>query len=175
LFIGDGEHSVEYPNLGLKLHAVRLMDTRPEGRIYKLLVDLEEERVLSEEEAAALRAAEAEARQAKYGRLEPALYERLQLLADEDTLQVAVWVKAPPGKSLSELEQQAFALMAEKYPEAKVALARSGKPMDVADQELARRIETDLHAYIDTEMRAYAQPLVTELEQQGFAETSTIP
>lgn len=133
------------------------------------MVDLADDRVLSEEEIEALREVSAEAKQAQYGKLEPALYERLQTLEDEDTLQVAVFVKAPAGKSMSELEQQAFALVAEKYPEAKAALARSGKPMDVADQELSWQIEQEYHAYVRAEIRAYVQPLVTELEQQGFA------
>jgi hypothetical protein len=88
LIIGD-EHPVEYPDLGRTFQAIRLMDTRPEGRIYKLLVDLKKGRVLCEEEVSALQIAEVEAYQAKYGKLEPALYERLQRLKDEDDLTVA--------------------------------------------------------------------------------------
>lgn len=72
------DHPTEYPALGQRFQVVILMDNRPEGQVYKLLVDLSNGRV--EEDISTLLAAEGEARQARYGKLQPALFERLQIL-----------------------------------------------------------------------------------------------
>lgn len=158
------DHLTEYPVSGRKFQVVTLMDTRPEGQVYKLLVDLTSGQI--EEDISALLAAEAQAHQARYGKLEPALYERLQTLKDDDTVPVAVWMAAQPGQTtLADQQEAAFAALAAKYPEAKVALTRSGKPMDVDDPELAHRIEAEYIALLTAETKARVQPLVRELEQ----------
>lgn len=164
------DHPTEYPASGRRFQVVTLVDTRPEGQVYKLLVDLTSGRI--EEDISALLAAEAQAHQARYGKLEPALYERLQTLKDDDTVPVAVWVAAQPGRTLAEQQEVAFTTLAAKYPEAKVALARSGKPMDIDNPELAQRIEAEYIALLAAETKARVQPLVRELEQQGFDVTT---
>lgn len=164
------DYPTEYPALGRRFQVVTLVDTRPEGQVYKLLVDLISGRV--EEDISALLAAEAQAHQAHYGKLQPALYERLQVLRNKDTLPVAVWVAAQPGRTLAEQQEAAFAALAAKYPEAKAALKRSGKPMDVDDPELACRIEAEYAALLAAETRVRVQPVVTELERQGFTVTA---
>lgn len=164
------DHPTEYPALGRKFQVVTLMDTRPEGQVYKLLVDLTNGRI--EEDISALLSAEAQAHQARYGKLETALYERLQNLKDGDTVPVAVWMAAQPGRTLAEQQQVAFTTLAARYPEAQAALARSGKPMDVDDPELAQRIEAEYVALLEAETNARVQPLVRELEQQGFSVTA---
>jgi len=86
-------------------------------------------------------------------------------------VRVAVWLAAKPGQTLHEQEQAAFAVMATKYPEAKVALDRQSKPMDVADPALAQRIESEYVALITAGMKARVQPLTAELRLRGFGVT----
>jgi len=160
----------EYPALGQRFQVVTLMDNRPEGQVYKLLVDLSGGRV--EEDISALLAAEAEARQARYGNLEPALSERLQTLRDDDVVPVAVWVAAQPGRTLAEQQEIAFAALATKHPAVRAALERSGKPMDVDDPELAQRIEAEYVALLTAEMQVRVAPVVGELERRGFTVTT---
>jgi hypothetical protein len=166
----EDDHPTEYPASGRRFQVVTLVDERPEGEIYKLLVDLADGRI--EENVSAPLAAEAQAQQARYGKLQPALYERLQTLRNNDVLPVAVWMAAQPGCALADWQAAAFATLASRYPQAGAALARSGKPMDVDDPELARRIEADYVALMNAEARARVQPLASALEQRGFAVTT---
>jgi hypothetical protein len=164
------DHATEYPALGRDFQAVILLDTRPEGQIYKLLVDLKTNQI--EEDVPALMAAEAQAYQARYGKLKPVLYDRLQALESNDTIPVAVWVASLPGQTLTKQQETAFAILALRYPEAKAALERSGKPMDVDDPDLAERIETEYVALLTMGIEARIQPLVAEVERRGFAVTT---
>ncbi len=159
---------IEYPSLRRKLQVVTLLDTRPEGQVYKLLVDLASGRI-DDDRSTSLDAEEAQAYQAKYGKLQPALYERLRMLTDKDALPVAIWIASPPGKTLADLQEAALAAVATKYPAAQAAMARSGKPMDVDDPELARRIEAEYIALLKSEIKALVQPLVTDLRRRNFA------
>lgn len=135
------DHRSDYPALGRQFQVVTMLDTRPQGQVYKLLVDLRNGRV--EEDISALLVAEARAHQSRYGKLQPTLYERLQGLKDDDTLPVAIWMATSSGKSLAEQQATAFAALAAKYPQARAAIERGGKPMDVSDPELRQRIEAD--------------------------------
>jgi hypothetical protein len=162
------DHFTESFYPGRKFQVVTLQDTRPGGQIYKLLVDLDTGQVLNEAEIFTLHTEAGEAYQARYGKLEPALYERLQTMVDEDSLSVMIWVADPPGKTSADFRQQAFATLAAKYPEAATAFERSGIPFLVADKELAQRIRTEYFEMLDAEMLDWVQPLATELEQQGF-------
>lgn len=164
------DHSTEYPNLGRQFQVVTVLDTRPQGQVYKLLVDLRSGRV--EEDVSALLAAEARAHQARYGKLQPALYERLQLLNEDETLPVAIWVAAGPGQSLAEQQATIFATLAAKYPEVQAAIDHLGKPMDVSDPELRQRIEDEYLALLTDQTDMRALPLVTELRRRGFAVTT---
>jgi hypothetical protein len=162
------DHLTESFYPGRKFQVVTLQDTRPGGQIYKLLVDLDTGQVLDEAEVSALRIEADGAYQARYGKLEPTLYERLQTMADEDILSVMIWVADPPGKTLADFEQQAFATLAAKYPEARVSMEQFGKPFVVADKGVARHIRAEYSEMLEAETLAWVQPLVTELEQQGF-------
>jgi hypothetical protein len=110
---------------------VTLIDTRPEGLFYNLLVDLDTDEVI--EDVASIDAAESNAQFENYGKLQLALYEKLQTLQDTDYVDVAIWVMAPVGESLPEREVQAMAILAAEYPEAQEAVENGGKPMDVDD------------------------------------------
>ncbi|GIV89773.1 MAG: alkaline serine protease [Chloroflexus sp.] len=155
--------------LGRVFQALAVLDLES-GRFYQVLVDLNSGQV---EELAAIEEAEAQRYRAKYGKLQPALYERLQTMRDEEMVQVTLWVVAPPGQSLAERQAAIFAELAAKYPEAQAALDRSGKPMDVSDPALADRIYREYVQRLNAETAARIQPLVEALEAQGFVvETS---
>lgn len=161
------DHLTEYPAWGREFRVVTLMDTRPEGQVYKMLVDLTSGRI--EEDISALLAMEVQAHQARYGKLEPALYERLQTLKDDDTVPIAIWMATQSGRTLAEQQETVFVALAAKYPEAKAALTRSGKPMDVDNPELAQRIEAEYVNLLTTETQTRIQPLARELEHQGIS------
>lgn len=166
----EDDHPTEYPSLGRKFQVVTLIDTRPDGQIYKLLVDMADNKI--EENISALLDSEAQAYESQYGKFKPDLFQRLQELGDNDILAVAVWMASQPQKTLADLQATAFAIVAGKYPEAQAAIERSSKPMDVDDPELAQRIEAEYMALINDEMKLRTLPLVAELEQQGFTVTT---
>ena len=76
-------HRREYPLLGRQFMAFTIFD-RTARRDFHLLVDLDDGSVVND--VAAVERAEAGARRAKYGRLHPTLYERLQTAGEEETL-----------------------------------------------------------------------------------------
>ena len=164
------DHPTEYPNLGRQFQVVTIVDTRPQGQIYKLLVDLKSGHI--EEDISALMAAETQAYQKRYGKLQPALYERLQVLKDDEALPVAIWLTSGTEQSLAELQKMAFDYLAAKYPEAREAMKRFGKPIDVADPELRQRIENEYLAFLAAQTESRVQPLARELESKGFAVTT---
>jgi hypothetical protein len=137
------------------------LDTRSEGRFYSLLVDLDNGYI--EEDLAAVREAEEKAYLNRYGKLEPALYRRLQEVDDDEVLPVAIWVAGESQRSQEEL----FAAVAARFPEAQAALARSGKPWDVEDPELAARIKAEYNRLSVTDTAARIEPLVKYLKQRG--------
>lgn len=161
------DHETEYPSLGRHLQVVNIMDRRLGGRSYKLLVDLDDGRI--EEDISALLKAEAKAHEDLYRKLEKPLYERLLTINDDDTLPVAVWVAAEPGKSLSERQEAAFSALAEKYPEAKVAMEKGSRPMDVDDPKLAELIYSKYLELMDESVSDRVQSLIMELEGRGFS------
>jgi hypothetical protein len=164
------DHPTEYPNLGRQFQVITVLDTRPQGQVYKLLVDLRSGQI--EEDVSALLAAEARAHQARYGKLQPALYERLQTLHDDEPLPVAVWVAAGTGQSLAEQQAAAFATLAARYPEVREAIERFGKPMDVSDPALRQRVEDEYIALLATQPEMRTRLLITELERRGFTITA---
>jgi hypothetical protein len=160
------DHRTEYPNLGRQFQVVTLLDTRPQGRFYNLLVDRNTGAVI--EDVASLWRAEERARTEKYGKLQPALYERLQTMQDTDVVTVTIWAAAGPGQSLPEREVAAIATLADKYPEARAAVERGGKPMDVDDPVLAARIYREYVELVEGGAAPRVQPLVEALEAQGI-------
>jgi hypothetical protein len=155
----------EAPLLGRTFQAVTVLDLES-GRFFQVLVDLNNGQV---RDRAAVEEAEEERHRAKYGKLQPALYERLQAMREDETVTVTIWVAAPPGRSLAEQQAAAFATLAERYPQVRAAMERSGKPMDVDDPALAERIYEEYVQILNTEAASRIRPLVEALEAQGFA------
>lgn len=155
----------EAPLLGRTFQAVTILDMKS-GRFFQLLVDLNSGGV---EDGETIEKGEKERYRAKYGKLQPALYERLLRMSEEEAVTVTIWVVAPPGKSLAEQEVAAFATLAAKYPQAREAMERGGKPMDVDDPGLAKQIYNEYVQIINADVASRIQPLVKALEAQGFA------
>ena len=130
------------------------------------MVDLADGSFVDDVEA--VERAEQEAHRARYGKLEPALFERLKTMKDDDEVTVAVWVAGGPKRSQEEL----YAALAAKYPEAQAALERSGNPMDVGDYELTNEIEAEYVRMLEADVQERIQPLVRYLEDQGYAVTT---
>ena len=155
--------------LNRSFQAVTVLETQS-GRFFQLLVDLDSGQV---EERASVEDAEAQASDAKYGKFQPALYERLQQLKDTDLVTITLIVADQPGQSLGEREIAARTALAAKYPEARAAIARHGKPMDVADPALAAQIYKEHVALLDGDLPQRVAPIVAALKAQGFAARTT--
>lgn len=170
----------EAPLLGRTFQAVTVLDTES-GHFFQVLVDLDDGQV---QDRGAIEEEEEERHRAKYGKLQPVLYERLQAMREDEIVTVTIWVAAPPGKSLAEQQAAAFATLADRYLQAREAMGRSGKPMDVDDPALAERIYEEYVQILNAEAASRIRPLVKALEAQGFvvrnspgspAVTATLP
>ena len=83
-----GEEMYAFPLLGRTYTYVTILHNRPKAfRLFSLLVDPATKVV--EPDFNAVRDAERTAHRAQYGKLEPALYERLQKIGDDEFLSVA--------------------------------------------------------------------------------------
>jgi hypothetical protein len=144
---------------------------QPSERHFHLAVDKNSGHI---EEWSVIEAAMEQAYTAKYGKLDPTLYERLQQLQDTDLVTVTIYVAAGPGQGLADRELAATAALAAKYPEAREAVARSGKPMDVADPKLSDQIQKEYTALLEAGVGPRIQPLVDALTQQGLSVTTNV-
>lgn len=153
----------EYPLIGRTFRFVYIVDdSEGEFREFPVLVDLADGRI--ETDLAAIQAAEAEAHRAKYGKLDPRLYDRLQASRGDEFIPVAIWVVSGNART----EAQRYADVAAQFPEASVALASGGVPWAVADPALAARIRQTYRRMLAEETGAQVRPLVDYLDQQGI-------
>jgi subtilisin family serine protease len=161
------DHPTAYSSLGRNFQVVTVVDTRPSGQVYKLLVDLKSGSV--EENISNLLAAEGRAQQARYGKLEPALYKRLQDLESDDSIPVGIWIANEAG---TDSQVSLFKTLGAKFPEAQNALRRFGKPMDVDNPYLAKQIEAEYVSLLTSEVNNRIQPLAMALRQRGITVTT---
>ncbi|MBN1136291.1 MAG: S8 family serine peptidase [Anaerolineae bacterium] len=162
LIVNDYERA--FPFIGRTFRAVTIFDVRStSGREYNLLVDLKDGYI--EEDVNGVEAAENAAYNAKYSKLHPALYERLQQVGDDDVLPIAIWVAPVAG---GRTQEQVYAELAARYPEAAAAMERSGKPFDVADPAKAQEIWQAYWQMVTDDTAARVGPLVEYLSQIGF-------
>lgn len=161
------KYPIHFPLQDREFQMISLLDTRHDSfKVYKLLVDKQSGQI--EENIHKLYSAEAKIRHEHYGKLDSSLYTRLHTLKDDDLLPVAVWVAPKPGNTLAELQMEIFTSLATKYPEAQMAMVRSGKPMDVDNLELAEQIWQEYQKELASVMNDRIQPIVSFLAQQGF-------
>jgi subtilisin family serine protease len=73
---------------------------------------------------------------------------------------------------LVDLQDIAFTELAVKYPEVKVAMEHSGKPMDVDNPELAKEIEAEYISLLNAAVETRTRPLIQDLIQSGFEVTT---
>jgi len=134
------DRTVTFPEISRTFQAVAILETgvKNGGQVFKLHVDLLDGSII--EDLNEIRNLEAQASQRKYGKLQPTLYERLQGIEDDEILPVAIWAKSSPGETAVDIQEAAYAALAEKYPEARASMENMGKPMDVQDPELASQI-----------------------------------
>jgi len=156
------EHPCGFPLLGRQFVALTIFD-QVGHRSFKLLVDLKDGNVV--DDVAAMEQAEAEASRANYGKLQPALYERLQTVDDKEELPVAIWVGGKYGRTTEEL----YAALASRYPEVRDALARHSSPFDVRDSALSHRIQNEYEQMSQEDIITRIQPLVTHVKSRGGA------
>jgi hypothetical protein len=135
------------------------------GRAYGVLVDKNDRSFVDDIEQ--LKAAEQSLTWNKYGKLDPALYERLQALGPEDKVSILVRIAAQ-----TRTQAELYAELAAAHPEAQAALAREGNPMAVGDYALAMQLENEYVELIEADIRGKVQPLTDWLERLGFAVTS---
>jgi hypothetical protein len=155
----DHEHPRNYSLLGRNFVAFTIFNTR-NGQVYQMLVDIKSDEVI--DDLSALEKANADAYLAKYGKLDPALYDRLQTVADDTELPVALWVLS----NYESNQDKIYATLAAKYPEVQEALARNASPFDVADPALSEQIRKEYEERLRQEVESSRQALVTHLQEQ---------
>ncbi|MBN2003738.1 MAG: S8 family serine peptidase, partial [Anaerolineae bacterium] len=155
------QHRREYLLLGRRFMAFTIF-VRTAHRDFHLLVDLKDGSVVDDVEA--VERAESEARHAKYGKLHPLLYERLQTADDKEVLPVAIWVGGERGRSREEV----YIILGRRYPEVQQALARHASIFDVSDPVLAWQIQAEYERMRQDDITARVQPLVTYLESRDI-------
>lgn len=144
--------------------AVTVLNSR-NLQIYSVIVDVEDGAVV---DRSSFEDKEEQLFQTKYGKLQPMLYERLQLLNANDTVMVTIWVTAPIGENLADLQTSAYQDLSDRYyAQVKNAIRSCGNPIDAKDPVLAERIYDEYVKIIDDKVASRIQPLVKYLDRLG--------
>jgi hypothetical protein len=153
-----------FPLIGRTFRDILILDVRTtEGQEYSVLVDLADGRI--EDDLNAIEDAEENAYRAKYGKFHPSLYERLQEIGDDDLLPVAFWVA---GNAQVRTQEEVFAELAARHPEAVRALEREGVPWAVDNADLAEEIRAEYRQMRAEDTTVRVEPLVEHLGARGF-------
>lgn len=113
----------------------------------------------------AIRQAEDAARIAKYGKLHPHLYDRVQTAEVDEKIPVSIWVTyTEHGRQPGELAAE----VAQIYPEAAVALQERGAPWAVEDPELASVIQSAYLERLQASVSRRVDPLISWLAELGL-------
>lgn len=154
------EHPRSFPLLGRQFMAFTIFD-QAARRSFHVMVDLKDGNVV--DDVATVEQAEADARRVKYGKLQPALYERLQTADTDEMLPVAIWVGGEYGRSRETL----YDILADRYPEVHDALAHHLSPFDVHNPGLSQRIQSEYEQMHQADIATRLNPVVTYLKSQG--------
>ncbi|MBX3015245.1 MAG: S8 family serine peptidase [Caldilineaceae bacterium] len=101
----------------------------------------------------------------KYGKLEPALYDRLETVNDEELVPIAIWA----AHTASERTPEAIAAEVSKaYPEAAKSLAEQGVAWAVADPDLRSEIEQAYNKLLVAETTKRVQPIIEWLKDRKY-------
>ena len=158
------QHQRDYPSLGKSYWAVVAIDLRTADSIY-VLVDLSDGSII--DDPSTIEQAERQARFDRYGKLEPALFDLLQTIGPEVTLQVGIWIIGTPEHT----QEQLFEMLADQYPEARVALDQTGSPFDVGDLNLIDELSQTYFSMMAADTAEIVQPVVDYLQGRGYPVT----
>lgn len=158
------QETLTFPLLERSYTYVTIHYDAPDGfQLFAVLVDPATKTV--EPDFNAVRAAEEAAYRARYGKLDPALYERLQKVSDQEALPVAVWMAhTETVRSQAAIEAEIIA----RYPAAGEALAQKGVLWAVDDPNLLVEIQRSYEELLVETMGTRVQPVMTWLKEQGF-------
>jgi hypothetical protein len=133
------------------------------GEAYEVAADMRGRPVDIE----ALEQAEAQAREARYGKLEPAFFHWLQTRQPGENVRVLLWVGGVDYEWVNEE-------LARRYPQVTAYRFASGQPVDEqgrpipVEPELFDRIRADYNALLDQAHRKAAEPVITFLTIRGY-------
>ncbi len=133
---------------------------------YEVLVDVQDKTITEDRQA--VEQADRAAKEARYGKLEPALYERLESIQSADVVEVVIWLAGAPPRS----QQERFAVLAEKYPQAREAMEKTGNPYAVGDYKLIMELKQEYLRLMEEDYRAQVQPFTAELQALGYQTTA---
>ena len=132
--------------------------------LYSVLVDPVTKTV--EPDYNAVRAAEHAAYYSKYGKFEPALYDRLQQISEDELLPVTIWAAHTNEDSSYE---QIVAEVISRYPEAEETFNETSVLWMVKDANLSMEIRGYYEQLLKENAVVRLQPIITWIEAQGFA------
>ena len=156
LAVGEG-HDFVLPLTGKQFWRAVVMYPAA-GQVYDVAIDPEGEIV----DAAALRREESRAYAAKYGKLDPQLYDLLDTKDDQELVRVGIWLTDIDHAAIQES-------ITSRYPQADLIDGRPGRDTDLG---LYSQIEQEIR---DANIQAYAinQQAVCEwIEERGYRVTS---
>ncbi len=120
----------------------------------------------------AIVAQEQAAYRARYGKLTPALYERLQQVQEDELLPIAVWMAPDPA---ARSQEAIFAELVRQFPGAAEALARYGVPWRVDDATVGEEIRQAYFRALSDDALRRLRPLAEQLKGQGSEVTTLEP
>lgn len=110
-----------------------------------------------------LERAESQVKYSRWGKLDEALFEHVQSMQPDETVPVAIWIPF----NLGQVEQELYAALAEKYPEAKVSLEEYGNPFDVGELDLGNKLEREYGRLVAEQIKVHREPVEAFLQEKG--------
>ena len=158
------EEARSFPTLDRNYVLVTLLRNQAGAlQTFRVLVDPTTKTV--EPDLDGIMVAEQAAYQAKYGKFDPPLYEKLQTSSDVDQLPVVIWA-AEAGEEDSIKASEAE--VAQLYPEAAKALTERGVPWSVDDETLRLEIKQKYAELLASRSAKRIQPIIEWLEAKGY-------
>lgn len=158
------EQAVTFPMLGRNYIYVTIHHNAPDQfHLFSLLVDPVTKEI--EPDYNIVRAAENAAYRNKYGRFEPALYERLLTVKDDELLPIAVWAShLNENRSYEQIVDEVI----ERFPDAKKAFDEQGSLWLVENTELSAQIQVYYEQLLAENAALRLQSSVDLLTKQGY-------
>jgi len=160
-----GEEPLEFPLLGRHYTLVTILHGLSDTfREFSLLVDPTTLQI--EPDVNAIRTLENVAHQAKYGKLDVALYERLETVGDEAMVPIVIWAAHTEAERSHE---ELVAELIKLYPEAAKAWQEYGVAWAMEDTELSETIERKYSELSSINIGLRTQALIEWLKERGYS------